>query len=169
VIAKNNRSRQSKQDSAANLRPEKLGEALDILRKRAELSMNELARLMGYKGQSSIQRYLDHEYDLPLRPTIAARFQEALVGKGNPPIAPHEFAIASAARRDLQEAERLAQGLLNLTTGQDVSDFSLPLSAGKAHLVLPQRLSGADIQVLQMWFDFILTLAKKRRTPESGK
>lgn len=59
---------------------------LAALRERSGLSMDELAREMGYKGQSSIQRYLSPTYDKGFRPEIAARFKAAFVGRGNPPI-----------------------------------------------------------------------------------
>ncbi|MBM7483348.1 transcriptional regulator with XRE-family HTH domain [Bradyrhizobium sp. USDA 3686] len=59
---------------------------LAALRERSGLSMDELAREMGFKGQSSIQRYLSPTYDKGFRPEIAARFKAAFVGRGEPPI-----------------------------------------------------------------------------------
>lgn len=63
------------------------------LRDRAGLSMDELAKLMGFKGQSSIQRYLSADYDKGFRPELAAKFKAALVGRGNPPIQPVELNV----------------------------------------------------------------------------
>ncbi|WP_342714423.1 helix-turn-helix transcriptional regulator [Bradyrhizobium sp. B024] len=59
---------------------------LALLRERSGLSMDELAKEMGFKGQSSIQRYLSPTYDKGFRPEITARFKAAFVGRGDPPI-----------------------------------------------------------------------------------
>lgn len=56
------------------------------LRERSGLSMEDLAKAMGFKGSSSIQRYLSPSYDKGFRPEIASRFKAALHGRGNPPI-----------------------------------------------------------------------------------
>lgn len=61
------------------------GDRLDALREHAGLSMEDLAKLAGFSGQSSIQRYL-HGYTKGFRPEIASRFKAALIGKGNPAI-----------------------------------------------------------------------------------
>jgi len=63
------------------------------LRERSGLSMDELAKEMGYKGQSSIQRYLSPDYDKGFRPELAARFKAALIGKGSPPITPRDLHV----------------------------------------------------------------------------
>lgn len=68
-------------------------EKLAAFRERAGLSMDDLAREMGFKGQSSIQRYLSPTYDKGFRPELAARFKAALVNRGNPPITPAELDI----------------------------------------------------------------------------
>lgn len=62
------------------------------LRDRAGLSMHELAKGMGYKGASSIQRYENpDEYNKEfINPDIAARLLKAVVGKGTPPIEPRD-------------------------------------------------------------------------------
>lgn len=57
-----------------------IGAKLNHRRIRAGLSMDELARKMGFAGQSSIQRYLDENYDIELRPGLARRFDEAVSG-----------------------------------------------------------------------------------------
>lgn len=71
------------------LRNEKIAK----LRERSGLSMNELANRMGFKGQSSIQRYLSPDYDKGFRPEIADKFKAALVGLGDPPITPSEVEV----------------------------------------------------------------------------
>lgn len=56
-----------------------VGNTLNNRRALSGLSMDELARKMGFAGQSSIQRYLDPDYNLELRPDMARKFDEALV------------------------------------------------------------------------------------------
>lgn len=60
----------------------------DLNRRRAEvgLSIDELARAMGFAGQSSIQRYLMPDYDLQLRPDMARRFESAFGGAHLEPV-----------------------------------------------------------------------------------
>jgi hypothetical protein len=55
--------------------------------------MDELAKQMGFKGQSSIQRYLSPDYDKGFRPELAARFKAALIGLGEPPITPADLHV----------------------------------------------------------------------------
>lgn len=74
-----------------------VGTDLRKLYARSGLSMGDLATLMGYKGPSSIQRYLEPSYLeqglLPLR--LASKFSSALTGRGSPPITSQEvFALA---------------------------------------------------------------------------
>lgn len=68
--------------------PESIVERVRSLRERAGLTMAQLAKAMGYKNASSIQRYenasaLKRGY---LRRDLVARFETALLGKGTPPI-----------------------------------------------------------------------------------
>src|SRR6476646_10615870 len=66
---------------------------ITAIRKRSGMSMDELAKAMGYAGQSSIQRYFRPDYDLGFRPEVAQRFRAALIGKGNPPITDVDFQV----------------------------------------------------------------------------
>jgi hypothetical protein len=52
----------------------KRNEKIAAIRERSGLSMDDLAKLMGYKGQSSIQRYLSPDYSKGFRPEVADRF-----------------------------------------------------------------------------------------------
>lgn len=54
-----------------------VGARLNKRRIDAGLSIDELARKMGFAGQSSIQRYLTPDYDLELRPDMARKFEAA--------------------------------------------------------------------------------------------
>ena len=72
-------------------------ERVRALRKRARLSMQNLAVAVGYRGASSWQRYEDpsayRKKHLPL--DIALRLEPVLVGQGHPPIASEEvYALA---------------------------------------------------------------------------
>jgi phage repressor protein C with HTH and peptisase S24 domain len=74
-----------------------IGVRLRQLQQRSGLTMQQLATLMGYKNASSIQRYLTNEYGevgfLPVG--VAAKFSDAITGRGEPPIASEEiFAMA---------------------------------------------------------------------------
>ncbi|KQY71333.1 phage repressor protein [Ensifer sp. Root142] len=62
------------------------------LRERAGMSMDELAREMGYSRASSIQRYENpDEYRKPSISTeLAGKLLKALKGRGNPPIEPKD-------------------------------------------------------------------------------
>lgn len=59
---------------------------LAALRERSGLSMDDLAKEMGFKGQSSIQRYLSPTYDKGFRPELVSRFKASFLGRGDPPI-----------------------------------------------------------------------------------
>lgn len=62
------------------------------IRERSGLSMDELARAMGYSRASSIQRYEDpslYKKDF-LAPDIVLKFIKAVAGKGDPKITPEE-------------------------------------------------------------------------------
>lgn len=77
------------------------------LRDRAGMSLDELARAMGYKGASSIQRYENPDgYKKEfLTADLAHKFAKALVGKGNPPIVVEE--VWALFRADLRERPKL--------------------------------------------------------------
>lgn len=73
---------------------------LRSLRKRAGLSMDKLAKMLGYKGQSSYQRYEDSQlYTENFLPNkIIEGLLEHLVGQGNPPIQRGEILALSGAK-----------------------------------------------------------------------
>ncbi|MBW3096843.1 LexA family transcriptional regulator [Pseudohoeflea coraliihabitans] len=66
---------------------------LKSLMQRAEMTMDQLAKSMGYKGASSIQRYLtEGEYKKDtINPDFAKRLEKALSGKGAPVISKSEI------------------------------------------------------------------------------
>ncbi len=68
-------------------------EKLAALRKRAGFSMQKIAQKMGYKGQSSYQRYEDPTYIKKdfLPSNIIAKLIDALEGQGTPPIKREEI------------------------------------------------------------------------------
>lgn len=87
--------------------PEAIARRVRSLRIRSGLTMMELAKEMGFKGLSSLQRYEDASKLKPgyLRRDLVTKLEKALLGKGNPPItrpeiwelAGPEFNFGSAA------------------------------------------------------------------------
>ncbi len=67
------------------------GQIMSALRKRAGITIRELADAAGYSHGSGVQRYLSDEFDKRLQPEIAAKFVAALAGKGEPPIEASEI------------------------------------------------------------------------------
>lgn len=74
-----------------------IGERLMALRSRSGMTMSEIARLAGYKGPSSIQRYFAPEYapdELDYR--FALKLVDAMQGAGDPPIDAFEIMVMTA-------------------------------------------------------------------------
>lgn len=65
---------------------ETTGVRLRALMDRAGLTVRGFAKAAGYAHGSGVQRFIESEFDGQLRPDVARRFAEALVGKGAPPI-----------------------------------------------------------------------------------
>lgn len=96
------------------------GEQMRALRERSGLTMDELATLAGYARKSSIQRYVDPEYDGALPINVAANFARALEGRGDAAISAAEvlelagiFPTADALREmffALMTPEAIAEG-----------------------------------------------------------
>lgn len=78
-----------------------IGESLIKLRARSGMSMSEIARLAGYKGPSSIQRYFAPEYapDV-LDYRFALKLADAMQGAGDPPIDAFEIMKLTAASQE---------------------------------------------------------------------
>lgn len=72
-----------------------VGEYLNGLRIRSGLSMDDLAKKMGFRGQSSVQRYLGADFDSTLRPSLAGKFALAMEGLGDPPITAAEIIVTT--------------------------------------------------------------------------
>lgn len=70
-----------------------IGKKLNELRlNRLNMSMESLALTLGYKGASSIQRYLDDDYNVSFPVKFSANLK-SLVGKGSPPITESEVSV----------------------------------------------------------------------------
>lgn len=70
-----------------NKQADSVADRFRALRDRAGLSMDELAKAMGYKGASSVQRYESADYSKEVISTdLATKLLRAIVGKGTPPI-----------------------------------------------------------------------------------
>lgn len=68
--------------------PESIAGRFRTLRERAGLTMMQMAKAMGYARASSIQRY-ENPADLKagyLKRDLVAKIEQAVLGKGNPPI-----------------------------------------------------------------------------------
>lgn len=75
-----------------------IGEQLAALRARSGLSLAEIARLAGYKGASSLQRYFSPDYDPEvLDYRTAQKLAEAMEGAGTPPIEQYDLMALTAA------------------------------------------------------------------------
>lgn len=69
------------------LAPSAVPARVRALRQRADLSLDALAKRMGYSRASSIQRYESAEYEGGfLKRELVGKLEGALVGKGDPPI-----------------------------------------------------------------------------------
>lgn len=68
--------------------PESIAKRMRKLRERAGLTMQQLAKAMGYASASSIQRYETPALIKPgyLRRDFVAKLERAILGKGSPPI-----------------------------------------------------------------------------------
>jgi transcriptional regulator with XRE-family HTH domain len=75
------------------------------LRDRAGLSMDELARSIGYRRASSIQRYESQDYKKDtLAFDLVQKLADAIVGMGSPPIEINE--VLALARPDLRSGAK---------------------------------------------------------------
>jgi len=146
-------------------------DSLNALRDRAGLSMQELARLMGFKGQSSIQRYLSSTYDKEYRPEIARRFRTALLNKGDPPITDEDLKLLVNWRSlktndpgypDFSEFEKVRGKIENLKPGLEGSDtfkVSLPIEEGQITVELPNYISAESAEAASKWLQHLLGFA----------
>ncbi len=81
-----------------------IGQKLNDLRARADMTLDAVAEAAGYSGRSSIQRYFNRDYDANNLPfEVARKLTKALVGKGNPTILAQEV-LALAGVYDAQSA-----------------------------------------------------------------
>ena len=75
-----------------------LGQRLAALRRRAAMSMDEVADGAGYRGRSSVQRFFDENYNpdfLPMK--VAQALARSMAGKGEPPISEYEVLVLAGA------------------------------------------------------------------------
>src|SRR5688500_14152221 len=112
----------------------KIARALQLLRERAGLSLDETARRMGFSRASSIQRYFSPQ-DFRgnfLAPDIAASIVKAWAGGGAPPLQDQE----------IRSLVGLASSASSLAASVPVIDF---IQAGASGLVTdPYQSGGAD-------------------------
>jgi hypothetical protein len=142
------------------------------LRDRSGLSMDELAKAMGYAGQSSIQRYLSPFYEKGFRPEVARRFYDALIGRGDPPITdtdlqvffdPNLFLPGASV---LGRSERHSPDLIRAMASVDRKVWAagkmkatLPVAEGEISIEIPKFLSAASAETARIWLVHLINLA----------
>jgi hypothetical protein len=77
-----------------------VGETLLEFKKRADLSLDKIAKFAGYSGKSSIQEYFKREYEGPLGSGPADKLAKAFDGLGQPPISAAEVLALAGMRPD---------------------------------------------------------------------
>jgi transcriptional regulator with XRE-family HTH domain len=105
-------------------KPQTIGAALNALRIRAGLSMAQLATEAGYSGQSSVQRYLESDYNRPLRPDIEGRFRSVLFKRGTPPIQHADLDSAFRSAPFLREQIERAKAQLDRGDFEEVDPMT---------------------------------------------
>lgn len=115
-----------------------VADRLNELRARSGLSIDALAKAMGFAGASSIQRYFraDQLKDEPLRPAIIKKLMGALVGRGKPAITADEV-------RALGMDDSVEDIVLGLATQHDFSGppKEAPATPVNAQMTGPVSLS----------------------------
>lgn len=148
-------------------------EAFTRLRQRSGMSMDELAKAMGYKGSSSIQRYFANDYMKAFRPELARAFRRALLGKGNPPISDDDLVILlswkelepsdpgwseSQLVRKWSTNEKIINPQVHADNDLRVT-ANLPLQEGDVTIDMPRFLSPKSASTLKSWLDHLADLA----------
>jgi hypothetical protein len=140
------------------------------LRNRSGLSMDELAKAMGYAGQSSIQRYLSPFYEKGFRPEVARRFYDALIGRGDPPITDADLQVFFALNLFLPGADVFLHpsegGLERAMASVDRKAWAtgkmkatLPVAEGEISIEIPKLLSPASAETARIWLAHLINLA----------
>lgn len=109
-----------------------LGAKLINLRQRSRLSYRDIARLGGWAGASSVQRYLDGSYDGDYLPvSVARRLADAMEGKGEPPITRQEIMELAAFPVMQEGAPFKMEGASQDRMKADVPVYGTALGASK--------------------------------------
>jgi len=163
-------------DPASAIR--KQNERLNELRKRSGMSLDSIAKAMGFKGQSSIQRYFAPTYDKFLRPEILEAFLRAVAGKGQPPIAGEdvrevldwrplarmhepgnrEFMTQEAFKTVFEDNDA---GLPNPLNPALRLRSSLPVAEGEITLDMPKQLSKESAEAFRNWATHLANLSEQ--------
>lgn len=141
-------------------------EAMERIRRRAGLSVDELAKEMGFKGASSIQRYLGRAYERGFRPEIARAFRTAFLGRGNPPITDEDLHFLLAMKQveptdpiweTYQTGVRLSEyrQTLNPDEGGGRLTVRLPLTEGDVVVEMPRYMTVKSAAALRAWLAHI--------------
>jgi transcriptional regulator with XRE-family HTH domain len=139
------------------------------LRERSGLSMDELAKAMGYAGQSSIQRYMSPDYEMGFRPELARRFRSALIGKGEPPITDVDLQVflgGDLFDQDDPANARHGRNLVGALASIDRKPWAagklkaaLPVAEGEISIEMPKQLSQTSANTARVWVAHLINLA----------
>ena len=124
--------------------PESLAAAFHELRVRASLSLSDLARALGFKGASSLQRYEKPRAHSGgyLEISLVRKMEAVLVGRGHPPITAAE--VYALAGPEFAAAHSLLDGNIHgdqASVVQEVKVGSTGTLVPVGHWRLPARLS----------------------------
>jgi transcriptional regulator with XRE-family HTH domain len=146
-------------------------EKIAALRERSGLSMDDLAKEMGFRGQSSIQRYLSPDYSMGFRPEIANKFRRALIGKGEPPINDIDLQVFLDNRliepgdpvydRGRGHSRNIAEAMVSITKETRSGPryrAVLPLAEGEITLEIPSTISPSSAEIARVWAAHLINL-----------
>lgn len=126
------------------------------LQRRADLTLEELAKKLGYAGPSSVQRYVSPEFEGPYLPAKLVQRAMKLVGLGQPPIKDREV-LALGGPLIAREGEGLVPVISYVQAGAwtAVSD---PYSLGDSYdEIRPDRRVGPRAYALEVKGDSMMT------------
>lgn len=136
---------------APRILPHEVPDRCRSIRRRLGLSVDEMAKGMGYRGGSSWQKYEEEHRALYLQPKVVARLR-VYIGRGDPPVSEDEIlemggtppADSGVARRDALKVvvDALVQAVpaFAALNAEELTDF---LNEALA-IVQPEIAAGTD-------------------------
>lgn len=124
------------------------GQRLRALMDRAGHSVRTFAQAAGYSHGSGVQRYIEPEFDGQLKPDVARRMADALVGRGSPPIEAKEvFALVGIPESNAVPIKY--EGASEVRMSQDIPILGTALGADRVagELAIEQTCLYEDEQI----------------------